>query len=36
MQLKICQRKIYFHTLTLNYIQITLIYVQEKHHAPTV
>ena len=36
MQLKIRQRKIYFHKITLNYIKINLIYAHEKHHAPTI
>ena len=29
MQLKLCQLQIYFHTYTLNYIQIDLIYAQQ-------
>ena len=36
MQLNIFHRKIYFHTHTLNYIQIDLIFAQEKYHAPTI
>ena len=36
MQLNICHRKIYFHTHILNYIQIDLMYAQEKRHAPTI
>ena len=36
MQLNICHRKIYFHTHTLNYLQIDLIFAQEKHDAPTI
>ena len=36
MQLIICHRKINFDTHTLNYIQIDLIFEQEKHHAPTI
>ena len=36
MQLNISHRKIYFHTHTLNYIQIDLTFAQEKYHAPTI
>ena len=36
MQLNIFHRKIYFHTHTLNYIQIDLIFAQEKYLAPII
>ena len=36
MQLNIFQPKISFDTHTLIYIQLDLIYAQEKHHAPSI
>ena len=36
MQLNTWHRKKYFHTHTLNYIQIDLIFAQEKYHAPII
>ena len=36
MQLKLFQRKIFFRTCTLNYIQIHLTYAQQKNNAGTV
>ena len=36
MQLKLYRQMIFFCTYTLNFIQIHLIYAQQKNNAPTI
>ena len=36
MQLKLYQQMIFFRTYTLHFIQIHLIYAQQKNNAPTI
>ena len=36
MQWKLCQRKNEFHTQTLNYLQMDLVYAHLRNYAPTI